>query len=174
MLSCLHKSTTAKAEESDADGIFQVFLADLLATVNLPEWPASAVLLQGLINACIQLVRTAEKGDKQEIALRSSCLKLLGDIGPALRVTLNEESKLTLFGPLVKVWRLWLPLVLLMFAARSGQGRCALCVRQGRRRGFYAGLRLLSRVVPWRLCWRLHNAGGGAEGLVRPYVTQPL
>jgi hypothetical protein len=80
-----------------------VFLADLLATVNLPEWPASAVLLQGLINACIQLVRTTEKGDKQELALRSSCLKLLGDIGPALRVSLNDESKLALFGPLVKV-----------------------------------------------------------------------
>ncbi|CAG0882319.1 unnamed protein product [Cyprideis torosa] len=71
----------SKSEEVDYRPVFENFIADLLTTVNRPEWPAAEMLLQ-----LLGLLLTKTFGDKgKESAVRIAAIEYLGIVTSRLR-----------------------------------------------------------------------------------------
>lgn len=77
----LFRCSSSSRDENDYRPLFENFLHDLFTTANLPEWPASEVLLTQLG----QLFVVTFSNTKLEMNLRTTALDYLSQIATHLR-----------------------------------------------------------------------------------------
>ena len=86
----LFRCSSSSRDESDYRPLFENFLHDLFITANLPEWPASEVLLTQLGHLFV----VTFSNTKLEMSLRTSALDYLSQIAAHLRkAALKSEAK---------------------------------------------------------------------------------
>ncbi len=77
---------SAREEDNDYRHILINLVEDLLATINLPEWPASQVLLS-VLGAI--LISNLKKDSKESTVLKSLSIDILGVITAKIKQELN-------------------------------------------------------------------------------------
>jgi len=81
---------STREEDNDYRQILSNFVEDLLTTINLPEWPASQVLLRVL---SVILLKNIKKNSKENTVLKSFSIELLGSIAAKVKKEMTLAQK---------------------------------------------------------------------------------
>jgi cohesin loading factor subunit SCC2 len=68
---------STREEDNDYRQLLANFVEDLLMTINLPEWPASQVLLRVLSGI---LLKNVKKDSKESTVLKTFSIEILGNV----------------------------------------------------------------------------------------------